>query len=433
MGLARALALVALAWAVGCAVSVDETLWQHADGVGKKEITRKELSVGIEGGRAEASLLDAAQDRARPAELGRDQGADSPRADAKLDVKKTGDLKLDLKQTLDKPLADKKAPDLPPTCPAGAFQCLASGAAQYCSGGSWKLVGSCALGCDAASKSCYRPSNVQASLVGKGTGDADTTGLTSLTLNTDTGAISGVRPAGTGLDPASGIHYEQVAQTGTVGLGVFSLKRLTVASGTTVTVTGSRALVLLATGAVTIGGTVSLAASAQGGGPGGFAGGAGGAKGEGPCPGLGGSGDGYMEYCTSGGGGGGHGGAGGAGGDSGCAAPHAFKGGAGGGVCGVASLVPLVGGSGGAGGTNAGVPASKPGPGGGGGGAIQISSAETITITGAINAGGAGGGESVSAGGAGGGAGGAILLEAPKVSTALLAANGGGGGGGDCT
>jgi hypothetical protein len=418
MRTSRALALVALAWAVGCAVSVDETLWQHADGA-SKDAKRSELSVAPERSAPDA-IGEARLDQSGP-ELGRDQsGADLKPGEGKHDLKKPGDLKL---------------ADLPPaTCPAGAFQCLpSSGTAQVCSGGSWKLVGTCALGCDAASKSCRRPSNVAATLVGKGTGEPDTAGLPSLTINTDTGAISpGVRPAGTGLDPTSGIHYEQVAQSGTVGLGVFAFKRLTVQSGTAVTVTGARALVVLATGPVVIAGTVSVAASAQNAGPGGFAGGAGGAKGNGPCPGLAGSGDTYQEYCTSGGGGGGHGGAGGAGGDSSCTGTHAHVGGAGGAACGAASLVPLVGGSGGAGGAVAGT-ASKAGPGGGGGGAIQISSAVSISVSGSIDAGGGGGGESVSAGGSGGGAGGAILLEAPNVSAALLAANGGGGGGGDCT
>jgi len=387
------------------------------------------LSIGSEGTPPDLTLADHRGD----APLAKDL---QPVKDAAKDKPTSKDLPLAkdkpvTKDTLpvDKKLADKTPPDKS-TCVSGSFFCLADGTASYCSGGSLKLVGTCALGCNAATKSCYRPSNVSAELVAKGTAEVNTNGIVSAAINTDTGEITSLRAAGTGL--VSGIYYEQVAQTGGVGLGVFSMKKLTVAAGTMVRAKGSRSLVLLVPGAVVIAGTINVTGDGGDAGPGGGAGGIGGQKGGGSCPGLTGTGDTYMDYCSSGGGGGGHGGIGADGGDSACFGAHAYSGGKGGGTCGNASLSPLVGGSGGAGGTKVSA-LSYPGPGGGGGGAIQISSGLSISVSGGINAGGGGGGESRSAGGAGGGAGGAILLEAASISLGILAANGGGGGGGDCT
>jgi hypothetical protein len=110
----------------------------------------------------------------------------------------------------------------------------------------------------------------------------------------------------------------------------------------------------------------------------------------------------------------------------------------------VAGSVPnlLVGGCPGGNGGNGDIdmsPGSAPkgsGPGGGGGGAVYLLAGNSITIAGQINASGAGGGggkngDNSSAGGGGGGAGGTIGLEAGRITvTGSLFANGGGGGAG---
>jgi len=337
-----------------------------------------------------------------------------------------------------------QGPDQTAPCSTdGEVECLPDGSARQCVGGLWQLLGSCPLGCSATEKACRVPSNVEADLMGKGTGEHATTAANPLTIDTDTGAIAGantvIRPAGTGLDAASGIYFDTVAQgSGQPGLGVFVLKKLTVIADTTLEATGSRALAILASDTVTIDGIIDVSGAVQTAGPGGFAGGAPDGNGLGPGGGKGTTGSTYSHYCIGGGGGGGHGGAGGAGGTSTCAAPNNFAGGAGGSAGGNDTLVPLVGGSGGAGGVEpTGSTNSTPGSGGGGGGAIQIvATAIVVGAKGGINGGGGGGGESINAGGTGGGAGGAILLEAAVVTVAVggvLAANGGGGGGGDCT
>jgi hypothetical protein len=324
-------------------------------------------------------------------------------------------------------------------CVTGELQCLAGGSARVCVNGTWTTLGDCPLGCSPTTKACRVPSNVPPDAITKGTdplllSDAVTT------IDTDTGEISGLRPAGTGLDPSSGIYYAQVGQSAPVGLGVFAAKTIDIPLGITLKVKGSRALVLLASESAQVQGTIDAIATGQIAGSGGFAGGAGNQPGKGSCGGQVGKGDFDGNSCGSGSGGGGHGGSGGDGGDSTCASPKNHQGGSGGAnTCGSADLVPLVGGSGGAGAgplVGASSPDPSLGPGGGGGGAVQISAGVSIKVgPGGINAGGDGGGQSTSAGGAGGGAGGAILLEAPKVALntgGTLAANGGGGGGGDC-
>lgn len=332
-----------------------------------------------------------------------------------------------------------------PECTGTEFECLPDGTAQVCDGGTWQSLGACPLGCDEGAGQCMVPSNVDAESVGAGNGDVVLQpGGSGVVYDTDTGEISEdgqiIRPAGEGLDSASGIAFAVHDQGGDApGLGVFSMGSLTVPDGATLIGQGANALVLAVDGDVQIDGIVSVTATDEVGGPGGSAGGAVGTAGSGDCGGQPGTGSYPGDNCTSGGGGAGYSATGGPGGDSVCAAPDDHTGGPGGAAtCGTPALVPLLGGSGGAGGTEAvGGPDSTPGPGGGGGGALQITAAGAIVIsaTGGINAGGAGGAGSDQAGGAGGGAGGAVLLEAPVVSVAVgavLAANGGGGGGGDC-
>lgn len=227
--------------------------------------------------------------------------------------------------------------------------------------------------------------------------------------------------------------------------GVFNFTTVNIPAGVTVTFkknTTNTPVVMLASGNVTIAGTINLnatnsahvGASGDGnlgddglpgiGGPGGYDGGRGGAAnkgagGTGLGPG-GGSGGKYFYYGNYynyylGGGGGGYNGAGGN-------QPQFSSGGGwavgqGGTGYGSSQLLPLIGGSGGGGGTGG---VSFPGSGGGGGGgAILIAASGTVNVTGSISAyGGKSGSSSGSGcGGRGGyGSGGAIRIVATTIS-----------------
>ncbi len=218
--------------------------------------------------------------------------------------------------------------------------------------------------------------------------------------------------------------------------GVFNYTTVDIPAGVTVTFvrnTANTPVTLLATGNVTIAGTIdvsgsagsvgvaatALAPSAGAGGPGGSDGGNGtngiignvGGAGLGPGGGLGGGPDGP---CGVGGGGGGFASAGATGGAGSGAAV------AGGSVYGAQQLQPLIGGSGGGAGGIAGFGNTSAG-GGGGGGALMIASSGTITLTGTLRAAGGKGGDSVSPttfaiGAGGGGSGGAIRLVATTIT-----------------
>jgi hypothetical protein len=220
--------------------------------------------------------------------------------------------------------------------------------------------------------------------------------------------------------------------------GTFNFTTINVPAGVTVKFTRNAAntpVTLLATGAVTIAGTIDVSGSAGlagllgtsvvqnagAGGPGGFDGGNGtnalvtsaGGSGLGPGGGLGSA---PVVYYPSGGGGGGYATAGGNGSGE---LPSV-----GGPAYGTPTLLPLIGGSGGAGGSNR-FGATGAG-GGGGGGALYIASSGTITLTGALLARGGAGGTGTNCwytiewGTGGGGSGGALRLSA----TALAGAGG---------
>jgi hypothetical protein len=203
--------------------------------------------------------------------------------------------------------------------------------------------------------------------------------------------------------------------------GVFNYTTVNIPSGVTVTFqknANNTPVYMLATGNVTISGTVRVDGVAGGtgiggiGGPGGFNGGAGGAPyspgGKGFGPG-GGNGSTTSSYCA---GGGGYGATGAA--YTGC--------GSGGSTYGYNNLIPLIGGSGGGGAGSSG--SSIASGGGGGGGAILIASSGTITINGLVSAYGGN-----YAGFSAGGSGGAIRIVATTVSgTGSLNASGGTGG-----
>ena len=171
--------------------------------------------------------------------------------------------------------------------------------------------------------------------------------------------------------------------------------------GTTVTATGSRPLVILATQSLAIEGTLDVASHRQGQ--------LGAGANDAACI------AGQAATNKYGGPGGSFGGRGGAGGGGPLAAAA------------TTSITTLRGGCAGlqgAGGTQ--------GAGGSGGGAVYLIAASSLAITGTINASGAGGGGAIdTAGGGGGGSGGMIGLDAPSItiaSSALIFANGGGGG-----
>lgn len=199
--------------------------------------------------------------------------------------------------------------------------------------------------------------------------------------------------------------------------GIFNFTTVNIPSGVTVTFTKNAAntsVYILATGDVTIAGTINVdgesTTSTTGtipgaGGPGGYDGGFGGAtnlpggKGLGP----GGGGGGYNATDSKGGGGG-FGAAGGTYGGSASGGP----------AYGNARMVPLIGGSGGGG--SAGFSTSSGYGGGGGGGTIIIASSGTITITGYITANGGDTYGNALYGYAGGGSGGGIRLIANIIA-----------------
>jgi hypothetical protein len=245
-------------------------------------------------------------------------------------------------------------------------------------------------------------------------------------IDTTDGSISGI----------TGPVTEFISQGGGAPeIMVFYFKTIIVEPDAVATVTGDRALALVACTNMTIAGNIAACAAGNVAGPGGWPGGAAAnpeEDGLGPGAGIHGAGQDMGSYKTPGGGGASFCGAGGAGGKG-----DGLSGGAAGTTYSTAAIMPLQGGSGGGGGG-----AFQSGghqAGGGGGGAVQLvaGGALTVTPTGGVNVCGAGGGADRFdrwGGGGGGGSGGAILIEALDVTVyGTLAANGGGGGGGDAT
>lgn len=224
-----------------------------------------------------------------------------------------------------------------------------------------------------------------------------------------TGADGSLDVSATGIattcnNPAGGLSYSGTTCTiATATKSTFNFTTINVASGYTLTTSGTTFPVLYATGAVTISGTVDLTGKvAADSGTG--AGGAGSTYSDG-CGGT---------YAANGGGGGGHNGAGGSGGAG------TAGGAAGGSAYGTDDSLDF--GSGGGSGYG--------GSGGTGGGGIKIVSAGDMTISGTISAN--GGGASLHSGG---GSGGKIILEAPGKSitnTGTITTNGGNGETSNC-
>lgn len=238
----------------------------------------------------------------------------------------------------------------------------------------------------------------------------------TVTIDTSSGAMGAVRPAGSGV--INGIGFEVRA-----GIGIFRFK--SVVFGGTMLLVGTLPAAFVADGAITVGGSVDARGSCatNNAGPGGGQGGGPSTDGQGTGRGRRGTSAGSSD--VSGGGGGGFGAPGSKGGDGGPIGN--VPGGAGGPTFGDFQILSLVGGSGGGGGGRGG----DGGVGGGGGGAVYLASNTSIAIAGGINAGGCGGSpaENSLGGGGGGGSGGSILLEAPTVVVdGQLGVLGGGGG-----
>lgn len=260
---------------------------------------------------------------------------------------------------------------------------------------------------------------------------------TALVLDTGTWTID--TSAGTISEEAAGplaAATEVYAQAAGPELMVVAAPNITIASDAVVTVTGARALVLVATEDLIIDGSLNASANLSTPGPGGN---------DAPsCVDQSGGPGFTMTFPTQGqGGSGGGGGAfGGAGGNGGIVHLSSGTGGPGGSAGGTAELIPLRGGCpGGNGGTRTGDPMPG-GTGGGGGGALQLVAGGKVSIAGVVSAGGGGGLRgsvfggttppvitSIGRAGGGGGSGGAVLLEAVVVEvTGAVTANGGGGG-----
>jgi len=228
-----------------------------------------------------------------------------------------------------------------------------------------------------------------------------------------------------GGPPPTGVTFDTWTQTSGPTLAVLHVDSLAVASGT-VFVAGTRPLVVIASGPITVNGLLDGSALRD------MPRAGGGAAGEGSGAGQpGGHAATFVESGASGGGFATVGGMGGIGGAGCSVSAPAVVGGA---AYGDPQLTNLVAGSGGG---RAYVTSCDSSTGGAGGGAIQLSSATSITIAGSINVGGGGGGGGLTctaadrnfSGGSGGGSGGAIVLQAPVItSSGALAANGGGGG-----
>lgn len=258
--------------------------------------------------------------------------------------------------------------------------------------------------------------------------DAETAGHAELVLS-GTVAINTTDLTFDGNPPSA--HFDTATQDGEadIELAILHVKTLTVLAGADVRVTGSRPLVVIASGDIIIAGLLDAGARRA----------APGAGGDGPGAGDGAGGDGVHitgTFRDSGGGGAGHNVAGGVGGSATCngsCTNGPAAGGSAGASVGDPAQTLLRGGSGGGAAVSCVSEAA-----GAGGGAVQLYSGTSITIalTGAINVGGGGGGGgSLCVGnhgaGAGGGSGGAIFLQSPSITHAgNLAANGGGGGSG---
>jgi len=391
--------VVTLALAVG-ACSVDRTGLAELDGgSGPTDASSpmdalRDVVVGIDSGRLDSGGIDAA------------------RRDGALDDAGPGDAGPSDAGPNDAGSADAGSRD--GGCTFSSPRCV-GGSLERCVAGA-PVTAACPLGCATADR-CWEPlpSNVPETTVDPS--------APPMTLGTD-------------VDTDACALGTVVAQTSAPQLCVLVTGSFTVAASATVTVRGARPLVVIASGAIRIQGTLDASAVGVMAGPGGGGGGTRASPdGGGLRPGARGLSS-TVNNADGGGGGGGLCGAGGAGGTG-----QSTSGGAGGTALTGWDLSPLQGGSGGGWARGTTGPPDTSADGGAGGGAIQLFSTVSIDVGGRILVGGGGGrgglrhpNPSVNYGaGAGGGSGGAVLLEAPTVrfgGSATISASGGGGGGG---
>ena len=206
-----------------------------------------------------------------------------------------------------------------------------------------------------------------------------------------------------------------LTQTNGPDVLVASINELTIDQGATLTIAGTRPLLLAVWGSATIAGDLDGAANLASPGPGGAS------ATTVACPGTSTGDTGAGGTPAEGGGGGGYQGTGGRGGNNGALPGDPLA----------PTLVIHGGCSGGTGGAGTGAAGNR----GAGGGALQITARMSITVTSdsTFNFGGGGGigGHTAYGAGGAGGAGGYIGFDAPTVTLAgVLAANGGAGGGG---
>jgi hypothetical protein len=319
--------------------------------------------------------------------------------------------------------ADTPDIDAPVTaCPAGTTELCMSNTHLTCDAqGNMLTTETCSLGCNTGQPRCNKlsPSNNLSMAFDEAEQAPDLLMMGGATIDTDTGMI--VDQSGNRTPPTS---------TLTTGLpvGVFVIKAKNVTLNN-VQVTGTKALAIVASGTITIAGTLSVSARRDISGPGSL---------DNAC--RAGSASAGNANGNAGGGGGGFGTAGGRGGTGGS---PVVQGGTAGPVVGNVELVPLRGGCPGGhpGGNVQDADPAAPDP-GGGGGAIQLVAGVEIKVMagGAISAQGGQGKSNDSpifcivdtpcGNGEGAGSGGAILLETPKLTveaTGVIAANGGGG------
>lgn len=292
--------------------------------------------------------------------------------------------------------------------PGAVLSCSADQATVCGADGKSSATTACALGCASDGTRCatFEPSNGLGGALGDAAGDQDVTLPAGAKIDTDSGTVTDSNGAPVALQSVV------VTQPSGPSIRAFIAKSLTIDD---LSVSGANAIAFVASGEIKIQGDIELAAkgsvSAPGAGTAGLS-----------CTGM----DSQQVSCgsgqttTAGASGGGNATVGGSGG-----------GGPAGGMAATA-FSPLVGGcSGGALRDGSG---NLLAAGGGGGGAIEIVSAQDISITGRgfINVAGGGAADLSNAGG-GGGSAGTVVLEAPQVSIsgalAGITANGGAGGG----
>lgn len=312
----------------------------------------------------------------------------------------------------------------PPVCMAGALRCNDANTLGRCDDNAWVAASACALGCATTPAPHCRvmiPSTVAASEM-NGTADVDLAGtMPTATIRTiDTSACTG-NLAGGPLRVV-GDHC------------VYAVRSLRVRPGAVLAALGTRPLIVLATGDITVDAGGSVFASAytlqrREGEPAAPIAGRFFFAGPGASM-LGAGGNGVaVDPRDSGGGGGGFCTNGGAGGN-GVQSSVTATGGTGGSVSvpsDIASRTLRGGAPGGNGNT---------GRGGGGGGAVQLSARGRLTVSGFVVAtGGAGEGGPAGRSGGGGGSGGMILVEGTELvlNPGSLVVRGGGGGGAGCS